>query len=191
MLQLHLTSTLLSVAEIGERGKAKLTTNRVSEGVPPAPAPAPAAAPAVAPAVAPALQSGLMTSSTPELGLSPSMQVAPLHQRQQHQQQQISGASETGFADLSTFMEKQQAWVTLLLERDEKAKQELKVERAEMRAEMDKQRAEMDAKIAELTPAPPQEVVSTEQLAALQVRFERLHAAKQLTDDELFACEGE
>jgi len=132
-----------------------------------------------------------MTSSTPELGFSPSMQVAPLQQRQQHQQQQISGASETGFADLSTFMEKQQAWVTLLLERDEKAKQELKAERAEMRAEMDKQRAEMDAKIAELTPAPPQEVVSTEQLAALQVRFERLHAAKQLTDDELFACEGE
>ena len=56
---------------------------------------------------------------------------------------------------------------------------------------MEKQRVEADAKIAELTPAPPQEAVSAGQLAALQARLEQLHAAKQLTDDELFACEGE
>jgi hypothetical protein len=83
----------------------------------------------------------------------------------------------------------------LLIERDEKAKQELKAERAEMRAEMESQRAEMRVQLEKqreaLTPARPQEAISAEQLEALQARLEKLHGAKLLSDDELYACEGE
>ena len=42
---------------------------------------------------------------------------------------------------------------------------------------------------AALTPAPPQEAVSAEQLAALQARLEAVHQANLLTEEELFALE--
>ena len=43
---------------------------------------------------------------------------------------------------------------------------------------------------AELTPAPAQELVSAEQMAALQARLEQLHAAQLLSDEEFFALEN-
>ena len=54
----------------------------------------------------------------------------------------------------------------------------LKSQRAEMQAANDRQRAEM-----------MREVVSTEQLAALQSRLEKLHATKLLSEDELYSVE--
>jgi hypothetical protein len=98
--------------------------------------------------------------------------------------------------ELSAFVEKQQA---LLIERDtaarqetNAARQEAKLERAELEAalkaemekqrqemekqrqEMEKQRQELEAALkAETAPAP--EVISEEQLKALQDRLERLH----------------
>ena len=111
----------------------------------------------------------------------------------------LGGLTElSGFMDkMESRMEKQQ---TLLIERDEKAKQDAKAERAEMDAKMESQRAEMEArlekqqaameaKVAELTPAPPQEAVSAEQLTTLQARLETIHQAKLLTEEELFALE--
>ena len=65
-------------------------------------------------------------------------------------------------------------------------KAEHKVEVTQMRAEMAKMRDELRA---ELTPAPPQELISADQLAALQARIESLHAAQLLTDEEFFALE--
>ena len=62
-------------------------------------------------------------------------------------------------------------------------------ERDLLEAKMETQRKEMEAKIAELTPAPPAEAISEEQLATLQARLEGLHAAKLLGDEELFALE--
>ena len=50
-------------------------------------------------------------------------------------------------------------------------------------------RAEMEKMRADLAPAPPRDVVSAEQLAALQARLERLHSAQLLADEELFALE--
>ena len=89
-------------------------------------------------------------------------------------------------------------------ERDElesKLKAEYKVEmqqqKMEHKAELDKMRAAMEARHtaelerlrAELTPAPAEELVSAEQLAALQARLESLHAAQLLTEEEFFALE--
>ena len=64
-----------------------------------------------------------------------------------------------------------------------------KQERAEHKAEMQEMRAEMEKMRADLAPAPPRDVVSPEQLAALQARLERLHSAQLLADEELFALE--
>ena len=82
------------------------------------------------------------------------------------------------------------------VERDElesKLKAEYKVEmqqqKMEHKAELDTLRAEMAQLRGELTPAPAQELVSAEQLAALQARLESLHAAQLLTDEEFFALE--
>ena len=58
--------------------------------------------------------------------------------------------------------------------------QRLQQQRTEHRAEMDQLRAEL---------AKQKELVSAEQLAALQARLESLHSAQLLTDDELFALE--
>ena len=95
--------------------------------------------------------------------------------------------SVDGLMVLSGLFKEQQL---LLLERDEKAKQDAKAERVEMDARMQSQRAEMEArmnaKIAELT---PQEAVSAEQLATLQARLETIHQAKLLTEEELFTLE--
>ena len=88
---------------------------------------------------------------------------------------------------MSMFMKEQQA---LLLERDDKAKQEAKVERAEQKREMEakmaEQKQEMEAKLSEMA---PQEAVSGQQIEALTARLEAVHAAKMLSDDELFAVE--
>ena len=113
------------VREIGDRGKPQL-----HEAVPPtraparvaasvtrpavsAPAPAPTPAPAPAPAPARALPASprpvAPRAATPERSFSPSLQM-----------QTVAGPSQMGatgsFAELSAFMEKQQA---LLLERDD------------------------------------------------------------------------
>lgn len=42
---------------------------------------------------------------------------------------------------------------------------------------------------AELTPVPAPPAISDEQVAGLQARLERLHAAKELADEELYALE--
>ena len=113
--------------------------------------------------------------------MSPTMQQQPL--QQQH------GGMGGSLGELSAFVEKQQA---LLIERDtaarqetNAARQEAKLERAELEAalkaemekqrqEMEKQRQELEAALkAETAPAP--EVISEEQLKALQDRLERLH----------------
>ena len=69
-------------------------------------------------------------------------------------------------AEMATLMEKQ-------LEREDRI-------RAEMEAKLEQMREELT------TPRP---AVTAQQLAALQSRLEAIHAAKLLTDDELFALE--
>ena len=65
----------------------------------------------------------------------------------------------------------------------EQQRKEAKVDLAEMAARLEQQRVE-------LTPPPPQQAITESQLIALQVRFEGLHAAKLLSDDELYYLEN-
>ena len=69
-------------------------------------------------------------------------------------------------------------------------RQDAIVERVDLEAKLKAEhKAEMDKLRAELTPAPAQELVSAEQMAALQARLESLHAAQLLSDEEFFALE--
>eukprot|EP01050_Picozoa_sp_SAG11_P016782 SAG11_NODE_2332_length_3506_cov_2.301732_1_plen_283_part_00 len=179
--------------ELGGRGHPEASSGgRVSEGVPPGvasswslePSPSPAPAPAPAPAASTVVEHS---------GFSPSMQLsspAPVVVQQR---------STTEDASL----------VVLLLEREERMRQEAKAERVEQEAKVEKLRQETEAKAAaekaelrqemqqqmekmreeieeKLTPA---EAISEQRLASLQARLEALHAAKLLGDDELYALE--
>jgi NAD+--asparagine ADP-ribosyltransferase len=75
---------------------------------------------------------------------------------------------------------------------------EAKAERAEIQAKMEAERAEMQAKIeaerAEMqakmkATLEQQQVITKDQLAAVQTRLEGLHASELLSDDELGAVE--
>ena len=75
------------------------------------------------------------------------------------------------------------------VERDEleaKLKAEYMVEMQQQKAE---HKAEMEKLRVELMPTPAQELISSEQLTAIQSRLEQLHAAQLLSDEEFFALE--
>ena len=157
--------------EIGDRGKLVAKPKpAVAEGVPPVIAPVIAPTPALAAStLGPAPAPARATSLAP---VSPSMLIpTPM-------QQQV--VSSGGLTEMASFLKEQQM---LMIKHAEKAKQDVKSERAEMLAEMQKQ---LEKQREELT---PQEAVSTDQLVALEARLEKLHASKLLSDDELYAME--
>jgi hypothetical protein len=207
------------VREVGERGKIKTKpSTEMQEGVPPkaaanvppaafeltpepatvleapAPALAPAPAPAPAPTPAPALAlapATPMTSNRTALApavletqqqFSPSLQISPAVQ--QHTALVNAGT----LSEMAAIFERQRD--------DAKAERdEAKAERAEMQAKAERaaemqakaERAEMQAKIeAQLK---QQQVITKDQLAAVQTRLEVLHASELLSDDELGAVE--
>ena len=168
------------VREIGARGKVQL-----SEAVPPAAAsmtprgraPAPAPAPAPEPARAPPRALAPAPAPAPRLTPTPAPAPAATPERSFTPSVRSSAApsAQLQVADALPLMER-------LLE-------EARVEKAEMRAEMEKQRAELQKLRGELTPKPPHDAVSDEQLAALQARLLAAHGAKLLSDEEFFALE--
>ena len=100
--------------------------------------------------------------------------------------QTVAAPPQTGatgsFAELSAFMEKQQA---LLLERDDRARQE-------MEAKLEEKERESKAEIARLREEmnlQQREAVTADELSALQARLEALHAAQLLADEELHVVE--
>ena len=166
--------------EIGDRGKP------IPEAVPPPaaaaparPKPTPAPAPAPEPAPAPATPRPVAqtaAAATPNRSFSPTMhQQSPPPAAAMQLQHGASGS----FAELSAFMKE-------VLERDDRAKQEMeaKVEQAKQEA-----RADMDQLREQMTPPEQSPAISDDELAALQARFESLHAAQLLTDEELYASE--
>jgi len=168
--------------EIGDRGKP------IPEAVPPPaaaappparPKPTPAPAPAPEPAPAPATPRPVAqtaAAATPNRSFSPTMhQQSPPPAAAMQLQHGASGS----FAELSAFMKE-------MLERDDRAKQEMeaKVEQAKREA-----RADMDQLREQMTPPEQSPAISDDELAALQARFESLHAAQLLTDEELYASE--
>ena len=103
---------------------------------------------------------------------------------------QLQHGASGSFAELSAFMkemlERDDRAKQEMLERDDRAKQEMeaKVEQAKREA-----RADMDQLREQMTPPEQSPAISDDELAALQARFESLHAAQLLTDEELYASE--
>ena len=177
--------------EIGDRGKP------IPEAVPPPaaaaparPKPTPAPAPAPEPAPAPATPRPVAQTAavaTPNRSFSPTMhQQSPPPAAAMQLQHGASGS----FAELSAFMKE-------MLERDDRAKQEMEAKleeklaqaKQEARAEKAALMAEMAKLREQMTPSEPPPAVPDEALAALQARLEAMHAAGLLSDDELFAAE--
>jgi len=131
------------------------------------------------------------------------MQMSP--QQLAMQQPHASTAASGSFAELSLFMEKQQA---LLLEQHKEAQQEARTDRAEQKQELEakltQQKREMETKIEAqaaqakadmdklrdaMTPREQPPAVTVEELTTLQERVTELHSAQHLTDEELYAVE--
>ena len=109
---------------------------------------------------------GAPHAATPNRSFSPTMhQQSPPAAAAMQLQHGASGS----FAELSAFMKE-------MLERDDRAKQE-------MEAKLQAKEVQMEAKLAELAPKPAPEAISEEQLVALQARLGGLHVTKLLTDE--------
>jgi hypothetical protein len=86
---------------------------------------------------------------------------------------------------MEMLLEREERHRRLLLERDEKLRQEAKEDLHEQKVEMQAQIEQLQAKLE----PPSSPCVSDQQIAALQARLEKLHAAELLTEDELDALE--
>ena len=91
------------------------------------------------------------------------------------------------FAELSTFMKDQQV---LLLEEQKGQRQQLQEQMQDQRQLMQDQRQQMQEQRQQIEELKaPQEAISAQQVETLTARLEAMHAAKMLSDDELFAVE--
>ena len=98
------------------------------------------------------------------------------------------------FAELSLFIEKQQA---VWLERDEQKQEKLQrhmeqrheMLQQQMEAQAAQAKADMDKLRDEMTPRQQPPAVTDEELTTLQERATKLHAAQLLADEELYAVE--
>ena len=86
-----------------------------------------------------------------------------------------------------TLLIEQQA---LLLEQQKETRQEMEAKLEQAKQDMDaKAKADLDKLREEMTPRELPPAISDAELTALQARFESLHAAQLLTDEELYASE--
>ena len=100
---------------------------------------------------------------------------------------QLQTGAGGSFAELSMFVKEQQ---TLLLEQQKETRQEMEAKLEQAKQDMDaKAKADLDKLREEMTPRELPPAISDAELTALQARFESLHAAQLLTDEELYASE--
>ncbi len=171
--------------ELGERGKLKArSASHVSEGMPPASAALLSLGSSTAPSLAPHMPPQEISAASPATpaanSFSPSIQLsAPAPALRQR--------SETDDAPLViVLLEREERMRHEMEARTEQLRQEAKEEKAELLQDMQKQ---MDKLRKAMKPAPPTEAISEQQLVALQARIEATHAAKLLSDDELYLLE--
>ena len=168
----------------------------------PAPAPAPAAAVALASAPAPApaavppkprlapAQAALGQTFTPTMD-----RTMPLSTVEQPGGSIMSGGS---LGELAVFMETQQR---LQIEREDKLESKLESQRLQMETKLESQRLQMEAKLEQVAQQAKaatdaksqllelQQAISESQLTILSTRVEAMHAARLLSDEELFHLE--
>ena len=103
---------------------------------------------------------------------------------------QLQTGAGGSFAELSMFVKEQQTLLieqqALLLEQQKETRQEME---ARQKATEAKAKADLDKLREEMTPREQPPAISDAELTALQARFESLHAAQLLTDEELYASE--
>ena len=99
---------------------------------------------------------------------------------------QLQTGAGGSFAELSMFVKEQQ---TLLIEQQTLLLEQQKETRQEMEAKLEQAKQDMDKLREEMTPRELPPAISDAELTALQARFESLHAAQLLTDEELYASE--
>jgi len=131
-------------------------------------------------------------------------QLMPSMQQQQQQQpqpqpqqlqpqllQQQQAASEGVGGSLAEVASIFTNLVSRMEARADEGREQTKADRAEMEAKLEQQRSQMEAEMerlkTELTTPPPAAITQGE-ITALQARVESLHAAKLLTDEELWAA---
>ena len=107
---------------------------------------------------------------------------------------QLQTGAGGSFAELSMFVKEQQTLLieqqTLLLEQQKETRQEMEAKLEQAKQDMDaKAKADLDKLREEMTPRELPPAISDAELTALQARFESLHAAQLLTDEELYAVE--
>ena len=80
-----------------------------------------------------------------------------------------------------------------MLKREDKLREEAKIEKEKLRQDMETKtdllRQEMAKLRKEMKPVQPKEAILQGQLVALQTRLESLHATQLLTDEELHTLE--
>ena len=107
-------------------------------------------------------------------------------QQQQQQQQQVVAPAPGMFehpGDDLTLLQ-------LMLEREDRTRQEAKEREERMRQEAKAEKAEMDTKLEELREElKPKPLLSEDDLCALQVRLSVLHASQLLNDEQLHELE--
>ena len=204
------------VREIGDRGKLRVSEAVPPEPTPapapalaPAPAPAPALAPAPAPApvpapsrtAAPAPAPAQHTPQAPSLSFTPSVQSSPTQvvMRQDVAQAAIS-ESAGSFSEMVSFMREERETMVSAMEKQrhemaEQTQEKMEQQRVEAEANADRAEAQAKADRADLKARLAHQTHETERqrqlaaLPALQSRLESLHAAKLLTDEELYRLE--
>ena len=171
--------------EIGSRGQQQhklpeaVPPARVSRSSSPAPAPSPVPKPNVS-APVPAPASAVPSAPAPPpaspavRALAPEQQSCPPNVALTPQQPCFpSAGASNSFTEIMSFMREE--------------REAAKAERAEMSVQIEKLRQEaFESQLREQT---PQDAISTEQVVALMARLEALHAAKLLSDEELFVME--
>jgi hypothetical protein len=182
--ELFMNSMALVERELDDRGKHIGHDVSPSEGEPPKvvafeptpePAPEPAPAPALAPVAPAATATPARTTLVPVANeverFSSGFQRSSMQQQQKQQAPSVSSITNGSFAEMVAFF------------RDEREHLEAKVE--SQRQEIEAQRQEIEQLKNQSIQARLREL----QTAALQARFNALHASKLLTDDELYKLE--
>jgi hypothetical protein len=114
------------------------------------------------------------TTPEPQPSVSPSLALAAATPPQPQPQPVVSVSASSSFAEVVSFMREE--------------REQAKAERAEMEAKMDA-KLEQAEEQKQAMAARVEHLLIEQQLPALQSRCEAMHAAKLLSDDELFSIE--
>ncbi len=167
------------VREIGDRGQSKRKAAPVSEAIPPAREPTVVAKQQVLTTPAPAPVPARVSDEAPAAARNRPVEISTTPRPAAIVDQSVSPTMQQPTVALSSPAEIAELFKDMCQDADE-IRRSAMVERDELEAKLEQLRVELTKQ---------QELVSADQLEALQVRLERLHSAQLLADEELWALE--